>query len=356
MKNKNSSGNGLVSLFLCFALIICTLCFGNKGVGYISSSLNSDNEGGKADENISEAVLVTGFSGGGYADYTVTNTPSDIKTIMNNAEDMYKGFKKSGVIKEEQLGETAETISYGRIKVNNKTDEAADIKKLLAAKPSFGKITKKKPYILIYHTHSTEGYELLDLGWFSAEYNSRTTDKGKSIIRVGDALTDTLEKAGYKVIHDRNIYDKTYNGAYDRSRVAVEKYLKEHPSIVMTLDVHRDAIYYDSKTRCKPTAVINGKKAAQVMIISGCEGDGITSFPKWKENLTFAIHLQDIVERNCEGLMRPIMFCNRKYNMDITQCSLLLEFGTDSNTLGEAVYSAQLIGKGIAELLNKNIG
>ncbi len=356
MRNKNSVGNGFVSLFLCLTLIICTLCFGNKWADYVNSALNPGDGGGKTDKNRSEAVLVTGFSGGGYADYTVTDTPSDIETIMRDAKVMYKSFKKSGVIKEEHLGVTSETITYGRIKINNKTDEPAEIKKLLTANPPFAEITKKKPYILIYHTHSTEGYELLDLGWFSTEYNSRTTDKDKSIIRVGDTLTDTLEKAGYKVIHDRNIYDKTYNGAYDRSRITVEKYLKEYPSIVMTLDVHRDAIYYDSKTRCKPTAVVNGKKAAQVMIISGCEGDGITNFPNWKKNLTFAIHLQDIVESNYEGLMRPIMFCNRKYNMDITPCSLLLEFGTDSNTLEEAVYSAQLIGEGIAKLLNKNMG
>jgi stage II sporulation protein P len=42
--------------------------------------------------------------------------------------------------------------------------------------------------------------------------------------------------------------------------------------------------------------------------------------------------------------------------MNVTPCSLLLEFGTDANTLEEAVYSARLIGDSLGVLLNKNIG
>jgi stage II sporulation protein P len=41
--------------------------------------------------------------------------------------------------------------------------------------------------------------------------------------------------------------------------------------------------------------------------------------------------------------------------MDVTPCSLLLEFGTDANTLEEAVYSAQLIGDALVTMLNKEI-
>lgn len=173
------------------------------------------------------------------------------------------------------------------------------------------------------------------------------------MVRVGDAIAEQLENAGYGVIHDTNIYDSSYNGAYDRSRKSVEKYLKEYPSIQITLDVHRDAIHYDSGTKCKPTAEINGKKAAQVMIISGCEGEGVENFPNWKKNLAFAVSLQANVEERFEGLMRPIFFCHRKYNMDVTKASLLLEFGTDANTLEEAVYSGALVGKALSDMLDK---
>ena len=309
------------------------------------------NEGGVT--SYGEAFTIEGYGGGAYASATVSNTPTDIEVLKKQAQELYKNYKKSGNIEEKQMGATSKTLTYGDVDVDNKTSESISIKGLLNKTPSYGNITKDEPYILIYHTHSTEGYEMLDLGWYSNEYNSRTTDKSKNMVRVGTQLKETLEEAGFKVIHDTNIYDKSYTGAYDRSRVSVEKYLEKYPSIAITLDVHRDAIHYESGTKCKPTVEINGKKAAQVMIISGCEGDGVEGFPSWKQNLVFALNLQSSAEEQSEGLMRPVFFCNRKYNMDVTPCSLLLEFGTDANTLEEAVYSAELVGEALARMLNK---
>ena len=91
------------------------------------------------------------------------------------------------------------------------------------------------------------------------------------------------------------------------------------------------------------------------MIISGCESNGVEGFGSWHENLVFALDLQKTAEENAQGLMRPLFFCNRKYNMDVTPCSLLLEFGTDANTLEEAVYSAQLIGEALVKMLDKEV-
>jgi hypothetical protein len=42
--------------------------------------------------------------------------------------------------------------------------------------------------------------------------------------------------------------------------------------------------------------------------------------------------------------------------MNVTPCSVLLEFGTDANTLEEAVYSASLIGDALGKMLNKELG
>ena len=302
-----------------------------------------------------ESYSIIGFGGGGYESETVSITPTDIETLKKQAEKLYKTYKKSGTIKEKQMGATSITQKYGNILLDNKTNQDISIKTYLNKTPTYKTVTKEKPYILIYHTHSTEGYEMLDLGWYSNSYNSRTKDKSKNMVRVGDALTKVLEDSGFNVIHDRKIYDTTYTGAYGRSRVSVEKYLEKYPSIMVTLDVHRDAIHYDGGVKCKPTAKINGKKAAQVMIITGCEGGGVESFPTWKENLTFTLDLQNQVEKKYKGLMRPVYFSHRKYNMDLTPCSVLLEFGTDANTLEEAVYSAELIGKSLGEMLNEQM-
>lgn len=366
MKRKNSFVYKSLCLIICVALVSSVVYGGDyisgKLISVVSLLFSVKSDFRSADLSLNNAFnndsdtafSPSGFGGGGYNVVTYKNgTPSDILELMEEAKDEYENLKKTGDIKEQQFTTSATGTSYGAVSVNNRTDESISIKSLLNETPEYKKITKDEPYILVYHTHTTEGYELLDLGWYSNQYNSRTKDSRKNMVRVGEELVKELEKAGYKVIHDKTVYDSSYNGAYGRSLVSVEKYLEKYPSIVLTLDVHRDAIHYDGGTKSKPTAVINGKKAAQVMIISGCEGDGVEDFPNWKDNLTFALHLQNTVEEKYDGLMRPVFFCNRKYNMNVTPCSLLLEFGTDANTLEEAVYSASLIGKSISEMLDK---
>ena len=49
--------------------------------------------------------------------------------------------------------------------------------------------------------------------------------------------------------------------------------------------------------------------------------------------------------------MKPLYFCQRKYNLDLGVCSLLLETGTDANTLDEAMYSGYLTGKVLTEII-----
>lgn len=57
--------------------------------------------------------------------------------------------------------------------------------------------------------------------------------------------------------------------------------MEENPSVKIVLDVHRDAIEQSDGTRIKPTTTVNGRKAAQIMIIAGCEDGKVTSFPTW---------------------------------------------------------------------------
>lgn len=369
MNNKKTGLEGFFSVVVSVALLVVTLVFSGDLVTALSSFalgsfsvmksvsvFKAENE--KYNLAKSDDYNVSGFGNGLETNTTGTDTktPEDIERIMNEAVATYASFEKTGDIDETQLGASSSNTVYKNVVVNNKTQtKSVNIKNELSKTPSFGTITKDEPYILIYHTHTTEGYELLDKGWYSSDYNSRTKDINKTVVRVGEEITERLEKSGFKVIHDKTIYDASYNGAYGRSLKSVEKFLEENPSIVITLDVHRDAIHYDNGTRCKPTAEINGKKAAQVMIISGAEEGEIEDYPNWEQNLTFAIALQNKVEENYKGLMRPLFFCQRKYNMHVTPCSLLLEMGTDANTLEEAVYSGRLIGDSLAELLEENM-
>ena len=176
------------------------------------------------------------------------------------------------------------------------------------------------------------------------------------MVRVGDAICQELEKSGIGVIHDTEIHDLKYTGAYDNSRKTVEKILKENPTVQIVLDVHRDAIEQSDGTKIKPTFTYNGKKAAQLMIIAGCQDGKVKDFPNWEQNLTFALQLHEKTETMFPKMMRPILFSARKYNMDVVPCSVLLEFGSDSNTLAEAEYSGHLFGRALSAYIQEKAG
>lgn len=286
-----------------------------------------------------------------------TCEPEDIAALVKKYEEKSQKDKKDGSITEMTYTKSGVTDSYKNVRVKNVNDTSIDIEKLLERKADIKIEDKTQPTVLIYHTHTTESYQILDRSFYAQGYLTRSDNSGENMIRVGKEICSQLEKAGFCVIHDTTVYDKKYNGAYQRSRVTVEDYLKKYPSIQVTLDIHRDAIQYNDGTKVKPVAEVLGKKCAQMMIISGCqeEGNGIENFEDWEYNLVFALHLQKCLEDMYSGIMRPLYFCPRRYNMNVNHCSLLIEMGSDANTLGEGVYAGRCLGTALASLLEEYI-
>lgn len=212
-------------------------------------------------------------------------------------------------------------------------------------------IKKGEPLVLIYHTHTTESFEPSDRDFYDSRYSSKTTDPSKNMTAVGDRICAELERAGIPYIHDTLVHDHpSYNAAYDSSRKTVSELLKKYPSVKIALDIHRDGLQRQDGTRVSPVAEINGREAAQIMIISGCD-DGTMGMPDYMKNFHFACALQNKLESSYAGLTRPILFDYRHYNQDLTSGSLLIEVGSHGNCFDQALYSAELIGKGLSELI-----
>ena len=244
-------------------------------------------------------------------------------------------------------------VQYGNIFVKNTNqNHKIDIKAELEKQPAVKIQTDSKPQVLIYHTHTTEAYLLQEATSVPAGSESRSTDGTRSVVMVGNAIAAQLKAVGIGVVHDTTIHDSpAYNGSYNRSKQTMAKNLKQYPSIQVTLDIHRDSMTTSNGTRYKPTAVINGKKAAQVMILSGCDDDGTLGFPDWEYNLRLGVRIQKQLSDLYPGLARPLNFCPRQYNLNMTKGSLLVEVGTEVNTLDEAVYSGELFGAALAKTL-----
>lgn len=236
---------------------------------------------------------------------------------------------------------------------NETTHEDGDVLAILEKGMPISFADTPEPQVLIVHTHATESFEQYDTEIYDTRNTWRSTDNNRNMVALGNAMAEVLEENGIGVIHDTTQHDyPSYNGSYERSAKTVKAYLEEYPTIKVVLDLHRDAMQRDDAI-VKPVANIDGKKASQVMIIAGCD-DGTMDMPDWRENLRFAGQLQEYIESQNPGLTRPIYFCYRKYNQDLTTGSLLIEFGSNANTLEEGVCAARLTGQALADLINDN--
>ena len=283
----------------------------------------------------------------------ITETPADIKELIEKYTKLFANDKKDGSIKSVTYEKAGATHTFGNVKVKNNTDsQPLDIEKILSQKLGLS-IDKSKPAVLIFHSHTSEGYEMIEREWYACDYTARSNDENRNIVRVGTEIADYLTNLGYTVIHDKTIHDDNYSDSYSKSRKTVAKHLEEHPEIQIVLDIHRDAITQDNGEKIKPVNTINGKKAAQLMIITGVEEGKVEDFPDWEYNLNFALHLQEKCETMFPGLMRPVLFSQRKYNMDMTRFSLLIEMGSEVNTLEEACYSGRMLAAALASLMEE---
>ena len=242
---------------------------------------------------------------------------------------------------------------YENIFINNKTNVDINIPEILNERPDINIKKDGTPQVLIIHTHTTEAYIDKDQGFYYQSFSPRTRDNNYNVVKVGDAICKSLENSGIKCLHDTTCHDDpAYTGSYKRSEETISKNLKKYPSIQVVLDIHRDTIDNKEKSKIKPTFTYNNRKGAQIMIISGCDENGKLDFPDWKYNLRFALRLHKQVESMYPGMTRALLFKEARYNMHKTHGSLLIEVGSDVNTLNEAVYSAALLGKALGSVLN----
>lgn len=234
------------------------------------------------------------------------------------------------------------TISGG-LSIKNTSGYDIDIDSVLSEGCPI-RLETGKPQILIIHTHSSEAYSPAGLDKYDDLGTNRTLDQNLNVIRIGKELAKIFEDCGLNVIHDTQVFDyPSYTGSYNRSCEAVEKYLADYPSIKIVIDLHRDALCSDTVTY-KTTATEQGVCASQVMLFVGSDASGL-EHPNWRQNLSLALYLQNAVCQSYPSLMRPITLTKYRYNQHLSPGSMIIEVGSNGNTLQEALAAIRLFGK-----------
>lgn len=236
--------------------------------------------------------------------------------------------------------------------VKDTTESGTDLAAELLEDPAVSLKGDGSVEVLLYHTHTSEAYMEGYTGFYYTDMETRTQNRDMSVVAVGAELKKALEARGIGVIHDTSVNDTLFNGSYSRSWEVLQNNLAQYPTIQVTIDLHRDSMTTQDGLKYKPTAEINGRKAAQFMVLAGCDADGgWGDFPDWRDNLHLALRVQQTAARLYPELARPLSFSNSKYNMNATKGSLLIEVGTEVNTVGEAKYTGALLGEILADTL-----
>ena len=202
--------------------------------------------------------------------------------------------------------------------------------------------------VILFHTHSCESYTSSEKYPYTPTGNFRTTDLNFTVTRVGSELETYLKQYNYNVVHNTDYHDyPAYNGSYTRSLKTVENILQTTQSDII-IDVHRDAI--GSRSDYAPTVRIGNEEAAQLMFVIGTDAGGLWH-PNWKENLKFAIKIQQKAEEMYPGLFKTMMLTKSRYNQHTGKYASIIEVGATGNTLDQCLVSMKYLAEVMHEVI-----
>lgn len=221
---------------------------------------------------------------------------------------------------------------------NNTTIGAADLnaETLLSMNMHIDKDTDG-PQILIYHTHSQEGF-----------VDSVPGDNSTTIVGVGEYLAALLREKGYDVMHVTSVYDLVdgkldRNEAYSKAAEEISGILAANPSIQSVIDLHRDGVQEGTRL----VTEIGGKTCARFMFFNGLsrtKKNGPIDYlynPYIQNNLALTLQLKLTSEQYYPGLARNIYLKSLRYNLHLSDKALLIEVGAQTNTLQEMLNTME---------------
>lgn len=281
-------------------------------------------------------------------------TDSKSSSISSDAVQVLSEEYAKGKVITKFLTPYSAGLKSDNIYIKNNTGVDINIKSELSYGVKIKLENTESPEVLIVHTHATESYMSGERDYYTDADIFNTTDATKNVIKIGDIVKNILEQNGISVSHDTTLHDgPAYSGSYSRAEQTIKNALKKYPSIKIVLDIHRDSVTQNSTDRVRPIININGRDAAQVMLVMGSNTGSVSDFDNWKENLRLALLYQQKMEQMYPGLARAMLLASKKYNQHLTTGSMLLEVGTDANTFEQAEYAATLAANALSEGLKE---
>jgi stage II sporulation protein P len=207
--------------------------------------------------------------------------------------------------------------------------------------------TNGKKVVYIYHTHTHESYlpALKGVTDLDAAFHPTV-----NVTKVGEKLAEEMEKRGIGAeVNTEDFIDKLvkngmkYYQAYDVSRKTVEEAMTKNRDLQYFIDIHRD-----TRRRNDTTVTINGRNYARIVFIIGGNN------AKYEKNLQIAKDLHELLQQKYPGLSKGVIQkkgagTNGKFNQDLSENAILIEFGGVDNTFEELFRTASAVADVFSE-------
>lgn len=202
----------------------------------------------------------------------------------------------------------------------------------------------KKPSIYIYSTHQTEGY---------ADKNLSDFNISPDVMMAAYLLQDRLQKLGATVyVEERKMSEYLkqnnldYNMSYNASRYYATDFLKNHPTIDLIIDLHRDAL-----TKNLSTVTIKDKNYAKILFVLGAKAS------TYQSNQKVVNEIDQKIRDKYLGLSRGSLVRDYSiYNQDLSDHSILLELGGNENTVDEVMNTVDALAPIFYEWVSEKHG
>lgn len=202
-----------------------------------------------------------------------------------------------------------------------------------------GQTTGKRKVVYFYFSHNRESYlpYLKGVDDPDLAYHSQI-----NVTKIGDYLKESLEDRGIGTFVDKTDVQASlnkkgwkYTQSYQESRSVVQTAMTSDRDLHYFIDIHRDASRKEATT-----TTINGKSYAKLAFIIGGKN------PNHGKNEKLARELHNLLQKKYKGLSRGVIVKyggNAVYNQNLSENSILIEFGGVDNTFEELNRSADAL-------------
>ncbi|PWW26516.1 stage II sporulation protein P [Cytobacillus oceanisediminis] len=207
--------------------------------------------------------------------------------------------------------------------------------------------TGDKKAVYVYFSHNRESF----LPYLKGVNDPNAASHSQiNVTKIGDKLKAELESRGIGTTVDKtdiqgalNKKGWSYAQSYEASREVVQAAASTDRDLTYFIDIHRD-----SRRKEDTTKEINGKTYAKLAFVIGAEHQN------YEKNLKFANELHKRLEDKYKGLSRGIIQLqgertNGKFNQDLSENAILIEFGGVDNTFEELDRSAEALAEIFSE-------